>query len=26
MGVFSLVEEEGELETGESNWLSGMDG
>jgi len=26
MGVFSLVEEEGELETGDSSWLSGMEG
>lgn len=26
MGVFSLVEEEGELDTGDSSWLSGMEG
>jgi len=26
MGVFSLVEEEGELEAGESNWLRGIEG
>jgi len=26
MGVFSLVEEEGELEAGESNWFRGIEG
>jgi len=26
MGVFSLVEEEGELDTGERSWLRGMEG